>query len=202
MTLETTIAYAIALAIFAASPGPGVFATIAQAIAKGTGPAFALLSGLIVADIIYLVAAAAGLGVIAKEFHDLFTLVRIAGAAYLIWLGWNCWRQPVDQPNDIEKRAKAKSFLAGFSISLSNPKVIVFYLAFLPTFVDLGSITAIDVSILAAITAGLSYVVLGVYIFGARQVRRSLTKPSTRRMFNQSSGVMLVGAGLFVAAKS
>lgn len=202
MTLETTIAYAIALAIFAGSPGPGVFATIAQAISKGAGPAFALLTGLIIADIIYLVAAAAGLGVIAKEFHEVFTVVRWAGAAYLIWLGWNCWKTPAEPSDEIQKRAKAKSFLAGFSISLSNPKVIVFYLAFLPTFVDLGTITTGDVAILASITAGLSYVVLGAYIYAARRVSHSFEKPRVRRRFDQVSGSLLIGAGVFVAARN
>lgn len=91
MSIETIIAYAFAMGLLAATPGPGVFATVAQAVTKGTAPAYAMLTGLIVSDIIYLVAAATGLGLLAQQFGEAFTLLRYAGAAYLIWLGWTSW---------------------------------------------------------------------------------------------------------------
>lgn len=202
MSIETIIAYALAMGVLAATPGPGVFATIAQAITKGAAPAFAMLTGLVVADIIYLVAAATGLGLLAQQFGEAFVVMRYVGAAYLIWLGWTSWTGPKTMDEQSRATAKSRSFIAGFLISLSNPKVIVFYLAFLPTFVDLQAIQASDVGILAAITAVLSYIILGGYIYGARRVGHSLKQPTMKKRFDRAAGTLLIGTGLFVAARN
>lgn len=202
MSIETIIAYAFAMGLLAATPGPGVFATVAQAVTKGTAPAYAMLTGLIVSDIIYLVAAATGLGLLAQQFGEAFTLLRYAGAAYLIWLGWTSWRAPKTIDPTAPSPAKARSFIAGFLISLSNPKVIVFYLAFLPTFVDLQAINATDVGIMAFITAALSYIILGSYIYGARRVGQSLRQPTIKKRFDRAAGTLLIGTGIFVAARN
>lgn len=202
MTIETYFAYAVALGVFAASPGPGVFATIAHAMTRGAAPAFALLTGLITADVIYLAAAAYGLGVAAKQMGDFFVVFRIIGAGYLIWLGWKSWTQQytIDPDNPLPR--KRRSFLGGFAISLSNPKVMVFYLAFLPTFIDLKQIGHTDVAVFAVLTALISYIVLGVYIFGARSLATTFEKPSIRRRFDRAAGAMLIGAGVAVAARN
>ncbi len=202
MSIETIIAYALAMGVLAATPGPGVFATIAQAITKGAAPAFAMLTGLVVADIIYLVAAATGLGLLAQQFGEAFVVMRYVGAAYLIWLGWTSWTGSKTMDEQPRATAKSRSFIAGFLISLSNPKVIVFYLAFLPTFVDLQAIQASDVGILAAITAVLSYVILGGYIYGARRVGHSLKQPTMKKRFDRAAGTLLIGTGIFVAARN
>lgn len=202
MTVESLIAYALALGLFAASPGPGVFATIGHAITRGSGPAFALLSGLIVGDIVFLVGAALGLGVAAKQLGELFLLVRIAGAAYLIWLGWKSWTKTHAASMREPSQPNAKSFLGGVAISLSNPKVMVFYLAFLPTFVDLTQLNSGGILVLALITAIVSYMVLGFYIVGARRLSRSLAKPTVRRAFDRAAGSMLIAAGVLVATRN
>lgn len=202
MSIETIVAYAIAMGLLAATPGPGVLATVAQAITKGAAPAFAMLTGLVVADILYLVAAATGLGLLAQQFGDAFVVMRYVGAAYLIWLGWTSWTGPKTIEQQPQPAAKSKSFIAGFLISLSNPKVIVFYLAFLPTFVDLQAIQAADVGILAFITAALSYIILGGYIYGARRVGHSLKQPTMKKRFDRAAGSLLIGTGIFVAARN
>lgn len=202
MSIETIVAYAFAMGLLAATPGPGVFATIAQAVTKGTAPAYAMLTGLIVSDIIYLVAAATGLGLLAQQFGEAFTLLRYVGAAYLIWLGCTSWTAPKMIDQKAASPARARSFIAGFLISLSNPKVIVFYLAFLPTFVDLQAINATDVGIMAFITATLSYIILGSYIYGARRVGQSLRQPTIKKRFDRAAGTLLIGTGIFVAARN
>lgn len=207
MSLETLLAYAIASAIFAASPGPGVFATIAQAMSRGTGPAFALLTGLILGDLVYLAGAAYGLGVAAQQMGDLFFVVRLLGAGYLIWLGYRSWTQHYDLgPDEIgEGRPvprKSRSLAGGFAISISNPKVVVFYLAFLPTFIDLKTVGHVEIALLAGLTALMSYLVLGVYIWGARVLAVAFERPNVRRRFDRVAGAMLMGAGVAVAVRS
>jgi len=201
MTLETIIAYALAITLFASIPGPGVFAVVAQAIARGPWPALVLLTGIIVGDIAYLVAAAAGLGLLAAQMGSLFVVVKYIGAAYLIWLGWKNWHA---RPLSAEaKRPSSKLSLAGgFAISLSNPKVMIFYLAFLPTFLDITTITGTDIALLASITTAVSYAVLGAYIFGASKLRTAVTRPGPQKWFGRFSGAVMAGAGVLVATRN
>jgi len=201
MSIETTIAYALAITLFASIPGPGVFAVVAQAIARGAGPAFVLLTGIIVGDIAYLIAAAAGLGLLAAQMGAFFGVVKYMGGAYLIWLGWKNWHsRPLTEGS---KGPSGKlSLLGGFAISLSNPKVMVFYLAFLPTFMDVTTITGTDIAVLAGITTAVSYGVLGVYIFGAGKLRSAVTKPGPQKWFGRFSGTVMAGAGVLVATRN
>ena len=201
MTIETIIAYALAITLFASIPGPGVFAVIAQAIARGAGPAFILLTGIIVGDIAYLIAAAAGLGLMAAQMGALFGIVKYIGGAYLIWLGWKNWHSRPLSENGKKPSGKL-SLLGGFAISISNPKVMIFYLAFLPTFMDVTTITSTDIALLASITTIVSYGVLGAYIFGADKLRSAVTKPGPQKWFSRFSGTVMAGAGVLVATRN
>jgi len=201
MTIETIIAYTLAISLFASVPGPGVFAVVAQAIARGPLPAFIMLTGIIIGDIAYLVAAAAGLGLLAAQMGSLFVAVKYIGGAYLIWLGWKNWHS--HSATTEKKPVSTKlSLLGGFAISLSNPKVMVFYFAFLPTFMDVTLITATDIALLASLTTIVSYVVLGGYIFGANKLRSAVTKPGPKKWFGRFSGTVMAGAGVLVATRN
>jgi len=195
------LTYMITLCLFAASPGPGVFAVIGQSIARGPAQAFLMLTGIIIGDIFYLIATVAGLGLLAAKMGVIFALVKYLGAAYLIWLGWQNWRRKKILMDGSAKAAH-QSLLGGFAISISNPKVMVFYLAFLPTLLDVSAISVSDVAVLASITTVVSYVILSVYIFGAARLKKTITKPRPQRWFNRLSGTMMAGAGFFVAIRS
>ena len=93
MTWETTLALTLAAAVFAASPGPGVLAAVSRALAAGFRPAAALSLGMVLGDFVYLFAALIGWAAIAPLFGDVFAVVRIASAGYLIWLGIRAWRR-------------------------------------------------------------------------------------------------------------
>jgi len=201
MTIETIIAYGLAITLFASVPGPGVFAVVAQAIARGTAPAFILLTGIIIGDIAYLVAAAAGLGLLAAKMGTLFVVVKYVGAAYLIWLGWKNWHSKATQQAGKPPSTKL-SLAGGFAISISNPKVMIFYLAFLPTFMDITTITRTDIALLASITTGVSYSVLGAYIFGASKLRNMITKQRPQKWLSRFSGSIMAGAGVLVATRN
>ena len=199
MPIETIIAYIIASAIFAAVPGPGVLATIGQAVSRGATPAFSLLTGLIIGDFVYLIAAAFGLGFIAQQYSGIFTAIRFIGAAYLIWLGWKSWRQAAGVEHLPAKLKHSRTLLGGLVISISNPKVIVFYLAFLPTFIDMETVGAAQVALLGFLNVIVSYLVIGPYIYAARSVAKSFKKSTIQKRFNRVAGGMLVTAGVAVA---
>ena len=95
MTLEGALTFFIAIFVFGITPGPGVFAIMARALVNGAGSCFMLALGMAISDILYLIAACLGLAVIATQWGDLFTIIRIIGAAYLIYLGWKTWNAPI-----------------------------------------------------------------------------------------------------------
>jgi len=200
MTLES----AAAIFIFGITPGPGVFAILARALAQGAAPCAPLALGMTLSDIIYLVLACFGLAAIATHWGELFTLIRWTGAAYLIYLGWKLWRTPVqlDPPAAVlTKRGLAASFLQGFLISASNPKVILFYIAFLPTFMDLSALSPGDISLAAGLTLVALMAGLMLIAQSASRARRWFRSEPAMRSLNRTAGGLMAGAGVFLASR-
>ncbi|MES9845183.1 MAG: LysE family translocator, partial [Candidatus Sedimenticola sp. 6PFRAG5] len=151
MTVYSILGLSVAMFLLAITPGPGVFATISKALASGFRNTLPVIMGIVTGDLVFLLLAIYGLSAIAETFATLFTMIKYLGAAYLVWLGIRLWRaQPaltgITEPG---KHPERYSFLGGLSITLGNPKVILFYLGFLPTFVDLDNLSNPDVVIVA-----------------------------------------------------
>lgn len=204
MSLEAAVLYALALLLAAASPGPGVVAAVACAMGQGAARGVALAAGQALGDVCFMLLAVYGLALLAAALGELFVLVKLAGAAYLIWLGVRLWRakpEPAKLAPTADARGLARSFAAGLAVSLGNPKVIAFYLGFLPSFLDLAALTGADVAILAALTWGLVALVLGGYALAVGRARRLLRDPRRVGLLNRLAGGALVGAGVAVAAR-
>jgi len=203
MTVHTALSFFIALFIFGITPGPGVFAVLARALASGAGACLGLAIGMVVSDLLYLLFACLGLAAIAHQWGDVFTLIRWCGAAYLVYLGVRLWREPL-APTEVlpqEGRRQAAGFIQGFLISASNPKVILFYLAFLPTFMDLGTLGAGDV-VLALVLSGVALMLALMSIaLGAARARRLLRTPRAAQGLNRGAGAIMIGAGIFLATR-
>ena len=142
MTIAVLLAYCGALFIAAIIPGPGITAIVARALGSGFRPTFFMGLGLILGDMIYLTAVILGLAFIAQTFTTAFMLIKIAGALYLGYIAWKLWTSGLI-PQNIEARASTSmtlSFLSGLFVTLGNPKTMLFYVALVPTLVDLGAI--------------------------------------------------------------
>ncbi|MBM3514006.1 MAG: LysE family translocator [Alphaproteobacteria bacterium] len=205
MTVTSTIAFAATMLVFALSPGPGVVAVVSTAVSRGFWPATALGFGLVLGDLVYLLFAAFGLSLIAEVLGELFVIVRYLGAAYLIWLGIQAWRARPDTPAAHVETGRAglfRSLAGGFFVTLGNPKVIVFYLGFLPAFLDLANLTAIDLLIVVGIVVGIGTATMADYALLAAHARRWLGSARGVTWMNRSAGTLLVGAGVAVAVKS
>lgn len=204
MTLHSTIAFAAAMLALAASPGPGVFAAAAQALAGGFRSAVGVIAGIVIGDLIFLMLAVFGMSALASALGGLFVVVKIAGGAYLIFMGIRLWTA---RPGSLDLTAAAgfrngrRRVLGGLFITLSNPKVIVFYCGFLPTFMDLTRLTAADVAIVAGVVATVLSSVLGVYAYGAARARRLFTGERATRRFNCAAGTVLIGTGAAIASR-
>ncbi|MCL6417294.1 LysE family translocator [Aestuariirhabdus sp. Z084] len=204
MSPESALTFFIAIFIFGITPGPGVFAILARAISEGAANCFTLALGMAISDIIYLILACFGLAAIAEHWGGLFLVIRFVGAAYLIYLGWMMWRQPVELAiGDLQrKRQHGMSFVQGFLISASNPKVILFYIAFLPTFMDLGSLTQTDIALASGLT--LIGLMLGLMLIAlsAAQARRYFRSERAMKGLNRVAGSIMAAAGGYLIVRS
>jgi threonine/homoserine/homoserine lactone efflux protein len=198
------VGFAMAMLILAASPGPGVFATVARALASGLAPALAVIGGIVLGDIVYLSFAIFGLAAVAHLLGDLFVIVKIAGGAYLIWVGYGIWRSSasaVSLAGDGSGQARLGNFLTGLLITLANPKVILFYIGLLPTFLDLASLTPVDIATATFIVATVLTTVLVGYAVLAVRARRLFTNGRALRSLNRSAGGVMMLAGIIVATR-
>ncbi len=122
MTFPSLLAFAGAILLLAITPGPGVFATVARALASGLSHASVLALGIVTGDLIFLLLAIYGLSAVAEFLGGFFSLIKYLGAAYLIWLGISLWRvKPEVVKVDAIKVSWKTNFFSGLFTTLGNP---------------------------------------------------------------------------------
>jgi len=208
MTWESSIALTIACAISMAAPGPGVMALVGHALGNGFRRSTGFIVGMVTGDLIYLTFAILGMAALARSFEGAFMIIRLTAACYLIYLGIRAWRSaPVVFKGTTEeigtsgRRHQSKGFVSGLLTTLSNPKVMMFYVGFLPSFVDLTRLTHLDVAIVAGIVAGVLSLLMASYAMAAGRARHLLKSARAVRALNRGSGSVMIGAGVFIAAR-
>ena len=204
MTLAGFVTYRGALALAAAIPGPGLTALIARALGSGFRSALVMSLGLIAGDLTYLTAVVLGLALVAQTFGMVFLVIKWLGVAYLGFLAWTFWTSGVTAETVEARRGRgglAASFLAGLTVTLGNPKTMIFYLAITPTIVDLKTITAADYGVLAALTVLVLLVVLVPYLLLAAKARWFLRTPRALRVLNRTAAGFMAGAAAAIAAR-
>lgn len=204
MTFAGFLTYALALGLAAAIPGPGVIALVARALGSGSRASMPMMFGLVLGDIVYLSAAVLGLAYVASTFGVVFMAIKYLGAAYLLWMAISFWRSGVTLEKVSAQAAGGAfpAFLAGFMVTLGNPKVIVFYLALLPTFLDLSQVTPADFVLLMALTFLILVAVLTPYVGLAGRARRLLQSPGGLKILNRTAATVLAAAAAAIAARA
>jgi threonine/homoserine/homoserine lactone efflux protein len=199
MTIGGVLTYALALAVAAAVPGPGVVALVGRALGSGFGAAMAFSAGLILGDLTYLAAALFGLTLIADALGTVSVVIRACAALSLAWLAFRLWRSAgaAERVGTETRDRPLASFAAGLTITLSNPKTIVFYLAVLPTLVDLRGVTGGDCATLVAVTAAILVAVMVPYAALASRARESLRRPAFRTGHNRGAATIMAGAAIW-----
>jgi len=204
MSWESALSFFIAVLIFGVTPGPGVFAMMARALMSGAGSCITLALGMVVSDIAYLIATCIGMAAVATHWGEVFTVIRIVGAAYLIYIGWSMWNAPLNLGNEdgeSKPRDNLKSFTQGFLISASNPKVILFYIAFLPTFMDLSNLTNADIVLASVLTfIGLMIGLMTIAFFAAKARQFFRSELAVKRL-NKSAGSIMFAAGIYLVSR-
>lgn len=204
MSIESAISFFIAIFIFGITPGPGVFAILAKAMVEGARRCTLLALGMVISDIVYLILACLGLAAIAEHWGGLFTVIRWAGAAYLIYLGVKLFttKPQIDVAAAQSANRASLEFAQGFLISASNPKVILFYIAFLPTFMDLTVLSSADIALAVALTLIALMAGLMLIAYAAHWASAKLQSEQSVKRLNQTAGGIMIGAGAYLAARS
>ena len=204
MEFAALLVFAGALVVAAASPGPTIAALVARVIGRGVDGAGAFAAGLILGELVWLAAAIFGIAVVAQTFHEVFLVIKYAGAAYLIYLAYRIWTAPVaarDIAADTRPDGRTRLFLAGLALTLGNPKVGAFYLALLPNLIDLARVGIFGTIELASICVAILAVVYGAYVVAAARARALFRSPRAMRLLNRTSGTLMAGAAVAVATK-
>ena len=204
MTFAGFITYSGALALAAAIPGPGITAIVARALGSGFRSSLAMTIGLVLGDLCYLTAVVLGLAFVAQTFGTVFLIIKWLGVCYLAYLAYSFWTAGIT-PEEIEAR-KARSgllssFIAGLTVTLGNPKTMIFYLALVPTLVELQTLSFADYGVLVACTIVVLLVVLVPYLVLAARARQFLKAPRALKALNRAAASFMGGAAAAIALR-
>jgi len=204
MTLAALVAYSGALFIAAAIPGPGVTALVARALGSGFRETFFMGLGVILGDMIYLTAVVFGLALIAQTFTTIFLVVKFAGVLYLGYIAWKLWTAGL-LPEDIKAKPStnaAMSFFSGLLVTLGNPKTMLFYVALVPTLIDIAAIGPRDYGLLLTATFLVLLTVLVPYMLLAARARLLLKQPKALKALNRVAASVLAGTAAYIAVRA
>ncbi|MGC2857675.1 LysE family translocator [Novispirillum sp. DQ9] len=208
MPIEMLIAFALALGLAAASPGPGIVGLVAHALRRGLVRSLPFILGMVLGDVVFLGLALSGLAVIAASMGGLFLGLKLVGAAWLVVLGIKAWRAPALPITDLAGREEAGTgrralvrFATGTALILGNPKTMLFYLAVLPTVLDLRAVTLAGAAQATGVAVIVNLGVLLSYAALAARARRMFTSARAVRRLNRAAGTAMVGAGIAVATR-
>ena len=200
MSLELYLAYVVACVALALLPGPVVTLVIANGLRYGTAAALTNILGAQVGLAVVIAIVAVGLTSLVATMGFWFDWVRLAGAAYLVWLGINLIFRPVKaaETGAPPSAPRGGFFLQGLMVLLTNPKVLVFFGAFIPQFVDVNGNQYSQIAIL-----GLTFMVIAAVTDGAYGLlagrARALLSAKRMRLLSRVSGGFMIGGGVWLA---
>lgn len=213
MAWEVWLAYAVACVVIAVSPGSGAVLSMTHGLAYGVQRTTATILGLQIGLVIVLLIAGLGVGAVLVASATAFTVVKVVGAAYLFWLGFQQWRAPVLVSTSDTGEAAAQvggvpsvlqRLAMGMMTNLTNPKGIVFMVAVLPQFIDPNRPLALQLLILALTMSVVDIAVMHGYAFLASRAQRWLASARARRAQNRVFGgvLMAMGASLLMVKRA
>lgn len=202
VSAEHFAAFVVASIVLLIIPGPTIIMVITQALAHGRKVALASVAGVGLGDLVATSLSIAGAGALLATSATLFQVLKIAGAAYLIWIGYKMWRTPPTLPEASDAAAEPASvkstriFRDSFVITALNPKGILFFVAFVPQFIDPAA-----PYLPQAATYVITFTLLGIlnaalFAFAAAGARRTIRQPKVMRAALRTGGSLLMMAGL------
>ncbi|MDC7702863.1 LysE family translocator [Vogesella indigofera] len=209
MAFDTWLIFVVTVFFVSATPGPNMLLAMSHGIRFGLRGALPTMAGLLLALGLIMGGSAAGLGALLATSEQLFSFVKYAGAAYLVWLGYQAWRAPVSERMDsdgdddgVAAVSNWQRFRTGFLVAMSNPKAFVFFAALFPQFMRADAPQMPQLVVLA----GTFYVIESswqvVYAFGGAKLKHWITSPLRQRMMNRFAGGSFMAAGVALSTVS
>jgi threonine/homoserine/homoserine lactone efflux protein len=201
--MRDVAAFAAVAALIVVVPGPDMALVLRNGVAHGRGAAVATALGINVGLLVWALAAALGITALLHASGTAFTVLKLAGAAYLVWLGLrallDAWRGTGDAAASSRHRRRASPFRQGLLSNLFNPKIALVYTTLIPQFVDRGGSEIAQTFLLAAVFIAMGLVWLTGYALLVAEAGALLRRPSVRRVVNAVSGAALTALGLRLA---
>jgi threonine/homoserine/homoserine lactone efflux protein len=205
MHLTTWAAFTLAYTLMAFTPGPVIMLVISYALTQGRRTALAIVVGTTLGDATSLTAAVLGVGALLEASALSFTILKLAGAAYLVFLGVKLWRQKVEGRPTPETNAPApllslrKAFVHAYLSTTLNPKSVLFFMVFVPQFLDPAAPLWPQLAAMLASVGVFGALVDGGYSLFAAKIGGYLQGRRARRALNRVAGSVLIGEGAFAA---
>ncbi len=171
-------------------------------LGRGLGGSAAFIAGYVVGDIVWLVAAGTGLSVLASAFAKLFVALKFAGAGYLLYVAWKMATAPVAVGEAAPAASRGwRAFLGSLSLTLGNPKVMIFFLSIMPLVVDVRALTPLAIAELAALCAVVISCTLAAYALAANRARALFRSARAMRFAHRAAGGAMAGVAVAVATR-
>ena len=202
MTTTSLLLFAAVYFAAVATPGPGVAALVARVLGHGLAGAAAFIAGYVVGDLVWLILAGTGLSVLARTFAGLFIVLKYAGAAYLLFVAWRMATTPVPAAGAAPAASRGwRAFLGSLSLTLGNPKVMIFFLSIMPLVVDVRTLTPLAIAELAATSVVVISSTLAAYALAANRARALFRSARAVRFARRAAGGAMAGVAVAIATR-
>lgn len=211
MSFETWLIFTLTEAAICMIPGPAVLLVVSNAFTRGSAAGVRSGVGILAANALFFVLSATGLGALLAASHEAFTILKWLGACYLLWLGAKMVLSSADHRHGADCRGrraadsekpKERDEIRGFIIQVANPKALMFFVSFLPQFVDPGAPLLPQLTILALTSISVEFAILTAYATLADRTAKQAHSGRLGIMMNRVGGTMLIGAAIGLASIS
>lgn len=202
MSLDLWLGFVLASTVLLIIPGPTLMLVLGHALAHGRRSAWSTVPGVALGDLTAITLSCAGLGAVLATSASLFTLLKLAGAAYLFWLGLKLWRaRPISPGTAAPVSHSPRSLLLeAYTVTALNPKSIVFFVAFVPQFLVPTSPLLPQLLVLVPTFVALAGINAALFALLAGSLRGSIQRPTVRLWLDRLGGTVLIGAGAWMLA--
>ncbi|MBE8716550.1 LysE family translocator [Cellvibrio polysaccharolyticus] len=204
MTIASMLSLFVALVILAVIPGPGVFTVVARSMASSFSHGLVTVFGIVAGDYIFIILSLYGLSALASTMGGVFTFIKYAGAAYLVFLGIKLLLSKYSsvEVKPIIELSFFPNFVAGLVTTLSNPKAILFYVSFFPAFINVQNVTVVEIGQLLLVATIAVGGVMVTYAYAASKARVLFKSSRAEKTLNVAAGSIMVGSGVLLATKA
>lgn len=198
----TLLAYVGLVLAIAIAPGPNVLFVLTQSAWRGPKAGLSAAAGVESANTVYVLCSAAGLASLIAASGAAFEIIKWAGAAYLVWLGFQAIRASfnAEAPSSLTLgEASSRAYRDGVMIGAGNPKTILFFLALFPQFIDPAHAIWLQSLMLGAIAVGLDFMIQLLYIAAGGMLSKALSQGAVKRWFERGIGGAFMGLAIAAA---